>query len=81
MAGSQLLAQGIDRRRAIMRFVKAYIKRNGISPSLEEITEGVGSSKTTTRYHIGVLIDEGFLVQTEGKYRSLRVMNGGRYPA
>lgn len=80
MAGSQLLAQGIDRRRAIMKFVKAYIKRNGISPSLDEVTQGIGASKTTTRYHIGVLMDEGFLAQQEGKYRSLRVTNEGRYP-
>lgn len=81
MAGSALLAQGIDKRRAILRYVKAYIKRHAYSPSFDEIAEGVKGSKTTVRYHIGILIDEGFLSMTEGKYRSLRVANDQRYPA
>lgn len=81
MAGKVLIAQGVERRRAIMKFIKAYIKRNHFPPSIDEIAAGVDGSKTAVRYHIGILIDEKFLSMTEGRYRSLRVIKDGRYPA
>lgn len=81
MAGTALIAQGIDRRRAILRFIKDYAKRNKMAPSIEEIAAGVDGSKTAVRYHIGVLIDDGFLSMIEGKYRSIRVINDQRYPS
>ena len=81
MAGSKLLAQGIDRRRAILKFVKAYTKEYGFSPTVMEVAEGVGVGRTAARYHINLLIDEKYMAMTEGKYRSLRVVNDGRYPA
>lgn len=75
MASSALIAQGIDRRRAIVRFVKAYVKKNGFAPSVEEIAEGVDlSSKTAVRHHLDVLKDEGTITWTPGKYRSLRIV-------
>lgn len=75
MASSALIAQGIDRRRAIVRFVKAYVKKNGFAPSVEEIAEGVDlASKTAVRHHLDVLKDEGVITWTPGKYRSLRVL-------
>lgn len=81
MAGSKLLAQGIDRRRAILKFIKAYVKKNHISPSVTEVADGVGIGRTAARYHVGVLQEEKFVAMTDGKYRSLRVINDGRYPA
>lgn len=75
MASSALIAQGIDRRRALVRFLKAYLKKNGYSPSIEEITVGIGlTSKTATRHHLDVLRDEGTVTWTEGRYRSLRLV-------
>lgn len=75
MASSALIAQGIDRRRAILRFIKAYVKKNGFAPSVEEITNGVGlASKTATRHHLDLLKESGDVTWTEGKYRSLRVL-------
>lgn len=80
MAGSALLAQGIDRRRAILKFVRGYIKKNTIPPSIEEIAEGVGlASKTAVRHHLDILREEKWVAWTDGKYRSLRVINDGRY--
>lgn len=82
MAGSVLIAQGIDRRRAILRFVKAFKKKQGFAPSIEEIAAGVAlSSKSAARHHVDILIEERYLAITPGKYRSLRVTNDGRYPA
>ena len=75
MASSALIAQGIDRRRAILRFVKKYVATHGFAPSVEEITEGVGlSSKTATRHHLDVLKENGDVTWTPGKYRSLRLV-------
>lgn len=79
MAGQALLRQGVDKRREILRFIKAYIKKQGYAPTLDEIAMGVGAAKTTARYHVGVLMDEKYLAMTEGKYRSLRVVKDGRY--
>ncbi|HEU5043079.1 MAG TPA: hypothetical protein VFT75_02970 [Nocardioidaceae bacterium] len=78
MAGAKLIAQGIERRRAIMRFVKSYIKRNGYAPSVGEIAEAVDlSSKTAVRHHLAILVEEGELAVTPGRYRSLRVVSKG----
>lgn len=80
MAGSALMAQGIDRRRAILRFVRTYVRKNSIPPSFQEIAEGVGlGSRTAVRHHLDILRDEKWVNWTEGKYRSLRVINDGRY--
>lgn len=76
MAGAKLIAQGIERRRAIMRFIKDYLRKNGFAPSIEEIAEAVElSSKTAVRHHLEILVDEGAIQMTPGKYRSLRVMD------
>lgn len=81
MAGALLIAQGIDRRRAILRFIRDYIRRHGFSPSVNEVAAGVKlRSHTAVRHHIDILIDEGYLAVTEGKYRSLRPVSDEGYP-
>ena len=73
MAGSATIAAGIERRAAIVRFVKQFHARKRMSPSIEEIAEGVGlASKATVRYHVDRLVDEGKLIRDPGRYRSLR---------
>lgn len=74
MAGTATIAAGIERRAAIMRFIKSYHRKNRISPSIEEIADGVGlSSKATVRHHLDILVTEGKLVRDPGKYRTLRL--------
>lgn len=74
MAGTATIAAGIDRRAKILRFVKAYHRKNQISPSIEEIAEGVGLlSKATVRHHLDLLVADGKLLRDPGKYRSLRL--------
>lgn len=75
MAGAATIAQGIDRRRKIVAFVRAYIKKNGFAPSIEEIAEGVKlSSKTAVRHHLQKLSEDGIVTMQSGKYRSLRIV-------
>lgn len=82
MAGSRLIAQGIDRRRAILRFVKDYQSRYRMAPSVVEIAQGLEDgplSKTAVRHHLQILIDEGIVSMRAGKYRSLQVISDRRY--
>jgi SOS-response transcriptional repressor LexA len=82
MVSSALIAKGIDRRRAILRFCKAYIAKHEYGPSLLEITEAVGlSSKTAVRNHLDVMVREGSIKLDPGKYRSLRVVEKVKIPA
>lgn len=73
------MAQGIDRRRAILRYVKAYWKKNGYAPSLDDIAGSVELSRNATKHHLDKLIDEGYMERTPGRYRSLRVISDARY--
>lgn len=81
MAGSALIAQGIDRRRAILRFVKDYTKKEGYPPSIAEIATGVNlASNTAVRHHLETLKTEGFVDWTPDRYRSLQILKTSRYP-
>lgn len=81
MAGAQLLAQGIDRRRAILRFVKAHVRKNGYAPTVAEVTDELGfASKNAARHHLGILAREGFIQLTPGVHRGMRVVSDRRYP-
>ena len=67
--------QGEERREAIIMFLRQYWDTFGISPSVEEITQGVGlASKTAVRHHLAVLSEQGVVVCTPGKYRSIRLV-------
>jgi repressor LexA len=74
MAGAELIAQGVDRRKAILKFIRSYIKRHGYGPSMEEIAEAVGLSKSAARHHLLILREEKKVDMTPGVYRSLRVL-------
>lgn len=81
MAGAALMAQGIEKRRQILRFVKRYQARHGFSPTTLEIAEDLGaSSKNAVRHHLATLAREGFVTTEPRKHRSLRIINDGRYP-
>lgn len=80
MAGAALIAQGIEKRRAILKFLRAQAKR-GLTPSVEEIADHLQvSSKNAVRHHLQVLIDEGFITMVPRQHRSIRVIRDGRYP-
>lgn len=46
---------------AIEKFVSDYTDSNGISPTMQEVADGVGSSKATVQRYIAQLCDEGIL--------------------
>ena len=67
--------KGELRRIKILKFIKSYIKKNGYSPSYEEIKEGVGlKSKCSVYTHIKKMLDMGMLeTDAEGAARAIRV--------
>lgn len=46
---------------AIEKFVSNYTDSNGISPTMQEVADGVGSSKATVQRYIAQLCDDGIL--------------------
>lgn len=46
---------------AIEKFVSDYTDSNGISPAMQEVADGVGSSKATVQRYIAQLCDDGIL--------------------
>lgn len=46
---------------AIEKFVSDYTDSNGISPIMQEVADGVGSSKATVQRYIAQLCDDGIL--------------------
>lgn len=46
---------------AIEKFVGDYTDSNGISPTMQEVADGVGSSKATVQRYIAQLCDDGIL--------------------
>lgn len=72
-------AQGELRREAILVFLHDYMRQNqGRSPSIAQITQGVGlASKTAVRHHLGVLGKDGLVSANEGEYRSIRLTSAG----
>ena len=46
---------------AIEKFVSDYTDSNGISPTMQEVADGVGSSKATVQRYIAQLCDDGIL--------------------
>ena len=46
---------------AIEKFMSDYTDSNGISPTMQEVADGVGSSKATVQRYIAQLCDDGIL--------------------
>lgn len=72
MADPRLVALGESRRRQIVQLVGDYIALHGVSPTIAELAEALRIQPSAVRRHVGVLVDEGLLVQSPGKVRTLR---------
>lgn len=80
MSSAKLIAQGINRRRSILRYIGNYIDKRGYAPSVEEIAECQGINKTAVRRHLQVMIEEGVLEHKPGHHRSLRILSSTTPP-
>lgn len=72
MASKMAIKQGEQRRKKIITFIKRYIAKHGVSPTIAEIAAGVGlSSPNATRNHLFKLVEEGKITM---KPRSVRAI-------
>ncbi len=71
---------------AIEKFVSDFTDRNGISPTMQEVSDGVGSSKATVQRYIAQLCADGIIdfsgyrtmISTKTKAQVIRVPILGR---
>jgi SOS regulatory protein LexA len=66
------------RQKEVLDFVKSYSKKNGYSPSLQEIQKQFKfASVSTAHFHISKLKKAGYITKQEGKARSIDASNMG----
>ncbi len=63
-----------DIRRNILLFVRTYASENGYGPTVGEIAEAVGRSKSTAHHHLMKLRATGELAWQLGKVRTIRAL-------
>lgn len=60
----------------IMVWLQRFIDKNGYSPSMREITEGLGYYSTSTVFaRMSHLAENGYISWTPGKSRTIRILN------
>ena len=62
-------------QKRVLDFIRAFIHRNGHSPSLREIGEGIDiQSRGAVHRHVQTLIDRGVLKRTRSGWRTLELV-------
>ena len=70
------------KQQIVYDFLKQEIKRNGYSPSVREICDGVGLSSTSTVHaHLEILKKKGYIKRLPSKNRTIEVLEEGFYTA
>lgn len=63
-------------QRKILDWINQYLAARGVSPSYQEIAEGCGMvHKSKAHAAVKLLIADGYLMQTKGRQRTLRLAN------
>lgn len=59
----------------MLRYIKTYIAEHGFAPSIPEIASGTGLSSTnSTRAHLLVLSEQGYIAMQPGRARTIVVL-------
>lgn len=65
------------KQKDVMDFLKGYFKEYGVSPSYQEVADGLGLlSRATILKHLKGLKEKGYLSYKEGVIRSIRLREG-----
>lgn len=82
MADPRLIAQGQERRKAVLRVVKDYIGEKGYAPSTREIASAVDiSSPNAIRAHLAALAEDGLIKLSPGVARGISLTAKGKRAA
>lgn len=69
--------EGAEVRHGILSFIENFLKRRGYPPSLAEMGEAVGKSKSTVFYHLQRLEVEGRIERCPYVARGIRLVGVG----
>jgi SOS-response transcriptional repressor LexA len=65
------------RQEAVYDFIGRYHAERGFAPSVRDIADFLSVSVTTARVYVEILKIKGYVANTEGIRRSLRVIKAG----
>ncbi|QGY29040.1 LexA family transcriptional regulator [Pantoea cypripedii] len=61
-----------DKQKAVLKFIRVYIRENGMAPTMLEIASGMGwSSPNSAQLHVNALRRKGCLTVRRGANRGL----------
>jgi SOS-response transcriptional repressor LexA len=63
-----------EQQKAVYDFIERYHAERGIAPSVRNIADSLQISVTTARIYIEILKAKGYVANTEGIRRSLRII-------
>lgn len=61
------------KQKQIFDYIKKYIKKNGISPTFEEISHHIKKAFSTVHEHVEALIEKKFLTKTNNSTRGIEI--------
>lgn len=61
------------KRDLVYGFISRFVERNGYSPTVREIADGLGISTSTAYYHLTQLRDEGRISYKPGMSRTIKL--------
>lgn len=62
-------------KKKVLDFIGSYSKKNGLSPSLQEIRKGLKlKSVSTIHQHVNELEESGYLKKENGRHRSIEIL-------
>lgn len=62
-----------SKQKQILDFIKIYNKKNGVSPTFEEISKYIGKAFSTVHEHVGALIKKGYLIKNDNDPRGIEL--------
>jgi SOS-response transcriptional repressor LexA len=65
--------KGASRREKILDFMREYLFREGIYPSVREVAEGLETTPSNVQYHLYQLQKEGLVTHSQRTARSWRL--------
>lgn len=76
MSREDLVTQGEDRRKVILKFLREYIDEKGWAPTVQEIADAAGlASPNSTRNHLLKLVEEGYLRMEPRQARAIALID------
>lgn len=75
MAGRADVERGVERRQAILTFLRAYVSEHGYAPSIPEIGAAVGlASYSNVHKHLLRMQQEGLIRMTPRTARAISIV-------